>query len=119
MDRRILILKEQIASNLKKHTSVKELASSIDISASHLQKLFKAETGMSLAHYVRHLRLEKAKDLLENTFKHIKVIRFEVGVSDQSHFTRDFKALYGATPSEYRKQHWAKLEIEKPRADKR
>jgi AraC-like DNA-binding protein len=55
---------------------------------------------------------------LENSFKHIKEIRFEVGIRDQSHFTRDFKLKYGITPSEYRKRHWAKLEAEKLQAKK-
>jgi AraC-like DNA-binding protein len=119
MDRRILILKEQILSNLKKQNSVEKMALSVDISASHLHRLFKAETGLSLASYIRNLRLEKARELLENSFKHIKEIRFEVGLRDQSHFTRDFKAKFGVTPSEYRKQHWAKLEAEKSQANKR
>jgi methylphosphotriester-DNA--protein-cysteine methyltransferase len=47
MDRRILILKEQILSNLKKQNSVEKMALSVDISASHLHRLFKAETGLS------------------------------------------------------------------------
>ena len=119
MDRRILILKEHILLNLKKQNSIKQMATSVDISSSHLQKLFKAETGMSLALFVRDTRLEKARELLENSFKRIKEIRFEVGIKDQSHFVRDFKAKYGATPSEYRKQHWAKLEAEKLQAKER
>lgn len=119
MDRRILILKEHILSNLKKQNSVEEMAVSVDISSSHLHRLFKAETGISLAHYIREARLEKARELLEATFKRIKEIRFEVGIRDQSHFVRDFKAKYGVTPSEYRKQYWAKLEAEKSQASKR
>ncbi|HEY0051330.1 MAG TPA: AraC family transcriptional regulator [Pyrinomonadaceae bacterium] len=112
MDRRILFLKQEVASNLQKQYSVEKLALSVNLSASHLQKLFKAETGMSAVQYVRHLKMEKARELLEGSFLLIKEIRKEVGAPDLSHFVRDFKVSYGLTPSEYRKQHWQKLEIE-------
>lgn len=67
---------------------------------------------MSPAQYLKHLRLEQARDLLENSFKPIKKIGSTVGMSDPSHFTRDFKEKYGASPSDYRKQHWAKTEAD-------
>jgi two-component system response regulator YesN len=110
MDRRITFLKEKVVSNLQKQYTVEAMATLVNLSASHLQKLFKTETGMSAVQYVRHLKMEKARELLENSFLRIKEIKNEVGVPDQSHFIREFKDSYGFTPSEYRKQYWQKAE---------
>lgn len=73
---------------------------------------------MPLFQYLRRLRLEKARELLEDSFKNVKEIGFAVGMADQTHFTRAFKDKFGLTPSNYRKQHWAKLQSEESEAVK-
>lgn len=112
MDKRIAFLKKQMLSNLQHSPTVKQMAHSINLSEPHLQQLFRREIGMSPIQYLRNLRLEKARELLDESFMHVKEIGFAVGVSDQSHFVRNFKAKYGATPAEYRKHHSAKIEAE-------
>lgn len=67
--------------------------------------------------YLKHLRLEQAREMLENSFLQIQQIGFKVGMSDQSHFVHDFKEKHGTTPGEYRKRHWAKTEAEESEAD--
>ncbi len=107
MDGRIIVLKERILRNLAFDWTVKEMAKSIDVSESYFQKLFKTENGMTPAKYVCKLRFEKAKELLEDRrFLRIQEICHEIGIHDQTHFTRDFKKLYGKTPSQYRKDYW-------------
>jgi transcriptional regulator GlxA family with amidase domain len=81
---------------------IKEIAATLHISSSHLRHLFKKEVGMAPAHYVKVVRLQRAKKLLENTFLSVKEIMAEVGISDPSHFVRDYKELYGETPSHAR-----------------
>ena len=46
--------------------------------------------------------MERAKDLLESSFLSVKEIAYQVGLNDESHFVRDFKATYGYSPSLYR-----------------
>ncbi len=58
---------------------------------------------MSPKHYLRLARLEQAKELLEHSFLRVKEITALVGVNDVSHFVRDYKALYGHTPSQTRR----------------
>ena len=47
--------------------------------------------------------MEHSADLLTGTFLSVKEITFEAGFRDESHFVRDFKRIYGMTPTEYRK----------------
>ena len=46
--------------------------------------------------------MERAKYLLETGFLSIKEITYSVGLSDESHFVRDFKKAYGIAPTNYR-----------------
>jgi hypothetical protein len=52
--------------------------------------------------YLRLLRMERAKDLLESSFLSVKEIAYQVGLNDESHFVRDFKSTYGFSPALYR-----------------
>ncbi len=116
MDKRIALLKKKILANLQHTPTIEEMAHSVNLSKSHLLQLFKRETGMSPIHYLKHLRWEIARDLLENSFNQVKQIGFEVGVTDQSYFVRQFKKKYGATPSEYRKKFWKNMEAEEDKS---
>jgi hypothetical protein len=60
---------------------------------------------MSPAKYLKVLRLEQAKTLLEESFLSVKEIRVRVGFGDESHFARDFKTHFGLTPTQYRARH--------------
>ena len=48
--------------------------------------------------------MENAKQMLERTSENIGDIAFEVGYTDQSHFTRAFKRHFGFHPSFYRQK---------------
>jgi two-component system response regulator YesN len=65
--------------------------------------VFKVTTGFSLKQYMKLARMARAKELLDTTGMSVKEITFEVGLICVSHFVRDFKKTYGATPQEWRK----------------
>ena len=114
MDGRIIVLNERILKNLASNWTVKEMAESVDMSESHFQRLFKAEKGLSPSKYLRKLRFEKARELLEGRrYLRIQEICFGVGINDQTNFTRDFKKFYGTTPTQYRKNYWEKYDVKK------
>ncbi|MGI8542330.1 MAG: helix-turn-helix transcriptional regulator [Aridibacter sp.] len=116
-DGQIIVLTERINKNLQKDWTVKELFESIGISEPHLQKKFKDATGMSPMKYIKHLRLEKAAELLtDREFLPIQQICQKVGINDQTHFTRDFKKKYGKTPTQYSKDFWNNYSAEKKNA---
>ncbi len=65
--------------------------------------IFKKETGVRLSYFIRTYRLEKAKELLQNTNKKIVQICKEVGFSDASYFCKSFREYYGCSPEKFRK----------------
>lgn len=107
VDPRVVKIIELMSSNLHRHLQVGGLAASVNLSYSRLEHLFKAETGMTPGGYLKKLRIEKARELLETTFLTNQQIIVRVGLCDESHFVRDFKKAYGLRPSQYRKRHHA------------
>ena len=79
-----------------------ELSQAVNLSPSRLHELFKYETGTSPVKYLKALRMEHARELLETSFLSVKEIRARVGEGDESNFTRAFKRAFGDTPSQYR-----------------
>ena len=104
MDRRIELVIAQIEADLAHAWETTELAALVNLSPSRFRHLFKEETGDSPGSYLRERRLVRAEFLLRTTFFSIKEVTGEVGVSSMGHFVLRFKARYGVTPSEYRKQ---------------
>lgn len=102
MDFRIRRVVEILSSDLRAEVCFKDLAKSLNLSASRLRHLFKAEMGISPKQYVRKLKLQNARSLLERTNYSIKEIGAQVGLHDESHFVRDFESAFGKTPSRYR-----------------
>ncbi len=82
MDGRIFHLKKQLLENSQHDWTIKEMAQIVDLSVPHFKRLFKAEIGIAPITFLRDLRLEKARELLETKFYRLKQIGFEVGMSN-------------------------------------
>lgn len=102
MDRRVETALQLMKGNLQQSSQLSEIATSVNLSASRLSHLFKTETGVSPAKYLKHARMERAKQLLETSFLSVKQVMVAVGINDSSHFVRSFKSTYGQTPTQYR-----------------
>jgi transcriptional regulator GlxA family with amidase domain len=96
--------------------SLGEMAESVNLSPPYFCYLFKSITGVPPARYLKSLRMQQATTLLTTTFLSVKEIVRCVGCTDESHFVRDFKRIYGVTPSEYRN---GALPATEPRAEAR
>ena len=92
--------------------SLGEFAQSVNLSVWRLCHIFKSDVGMPPIRYLRLLRMERAKDLLESSFLSVKEIAFQVGLNDESHFVRDFKSTYGFSPALYRSNFKNKTTVE-------
>ncbi len=64
---------------------------------------FKNYTGTNFVSYVKELRIEEAKRLLEKTTLKINEIGVRVGYDNDKHFLKNFKAAVGVSPREYRR----------------
>jgi AraC family transcriptional regulator of arabinose operon len=104
MEPRIYRVIRLMLFELNREMPLEELAQSVNLSASRLRHLFKAETGLSPAQYLKAQKLEKARLLLETTFLTLKEIMHQAGFADRSHFMRDFRRAYGLPPLQYRRQ---------------
>ncbi len=80
-----------------------QLAAKMHISKSQLFRKIKKLTGQSPAVYSRSIRLQKAKDLLQNTNLSISEITYTTGFNDPSYFSRIFSKEFGVPPSSMRK----------------
>jgi transcriptional regulator GlxA family with amidase domain len=104
MDKRVEKIIEMMRDDVRGELSLTEFAQSVNLSVWRLCHIFKSDVGMPPIKYLRLLRMERAKALLESSFLSVKEIAFQVGLNDESHFVRDFKATYGHSPATYRLQ---------------
>jgi transcriptional regulator GlxA family with amidase domain len=70
--------------HLYSHLSIEEVAGEVNLSASRLRALFRAETGLTPAEYHKQLRLEKFRELLESTNLTVSQILGELNIEDGS-----------------------------------
>ena len=95
---------EQVIDYFEDHyaekISLDQIADNTYLSTVYVSKIFKAETGDTPIRYLINIRLEKAKELLENGWEgSIQEVALEVGYDDAYHFSKLFKKRYGVSPS--------------------
>ena len=96
-------VKNYIYHNYDQNLSVEMLAERVYLSAGYLSAVFKEETGMNLNRFIREVRMNKAKELLETTNMKISQIAKEVGFTNTSYFCRSFREFFGSTPESCRR----------------
>ncbi len=101
---------QQILDNIKSYIqqhpeddlSQERLGDMFKISASHLRKIFKEETGQTFKDYVLGVRLEQAKELLRDSDLKVVEVANKVGYFSTQSFVRTFRQVVDMTPTEYR-----------------
>ena len=81
--------------------SVEELSRLMNMSRVSLYKKVLLLTGKTPVEFIRYIRLEKAKHLLETSQLNISEICYKVGFNTPKYFTKAFKAEYNVLPSEF------------------
>lgn len=92
-----------LEDNYNKPVSLDDIASDNYISKSHLCRIFKQFTGMTIFDYIIKIRINNARMLIRNTDKKLDDIGRVVGFYDYKSFFSAFKKIIGISPSEYRK----------------
>ncbi len=94
-----------IEGNLTQRLTLNQVASSINLSPNYLSSLFKKELGVGFVDYITEKRVERAKELLENTGLKTYEVAQQAGFVDESYFSKTFKRLTGKRPSAFRKRN--------------
>jgi two-component system response regulator YesN len=100
----ILTIKKYILNHYEDDLYLELLADIVSLSPRYLSELFKKEEGIGINKYIRQIRMEKAKLLLET--KHLKVVEIaeSVGYSNYSYFVKTFREVIGLPPEKYRQK---------------
>ena len=96
--------KEYIRQNLHEDITLKDVAKAACTSTFYICKLFKKHAGVNLMEYISRLRVERAKELLQNPQARVSEIAYEVGFQSLTHFNRVFRSIVGECPSSYREK---------------
>lgn len=99
---RIETVHQYVRANLAGHISQAEIASQIGLSAPAFSRFFRAAAGRTFVNFVNLLRVNQACRLLSGTKLSITTIALDCGYDNISNFNRQFLALKGMNPTEYR-----------------
>jgi len=83
-------------------STVHALAVEVNLSSSHLQHLFKQQTGVCITQLLTEQKLRRAAHHLESSDMSVKQIAYAVGYEHASSFIRAFQRYFAQPPREYR-----------------
>ncbi len=92
-----------IAKHYNQDFNMAVVSNHVSMNYSLFSLTFKQYTGSNFVDYLKQIRMAKAKEYLQKTDKRIGEISKCVGYENEKHFMKMFKALYGVSPTEYRK----------------
>lgn len=93
---------DYIDSHLLEFLTVEGIADRFKVSTSHLSRIFREHTGVTLVEYINIRKVEEAQYYLRFSTKRISEISEEFHFCNQSYFTRIFKKYTGETPRRFR-----------------
>jgi len=93
-----------IKSNYGMDINLQEVANHVNLNPTYLSNLFKKDLQINFTEFLNEVRIQKAKELLVDSYLKAYEISEKVGFADNTYFCRVFKKLTGSSPNEYRKQ---------------
>lgn len=100
--REVEAVKRYIAAHYGEEMRVERLSELVYMAPSYLSSVFKKETGQNLNRFIKSVRMEKAKELLEQTMMKIVDISTACGYPNVSYFCSSFREYYGISPQKFR-----------------
>lgn len=91
-----------IEMNVNRNIKAQELADLVGYTVPYFTRLFRKETGVGISDYVKKVRIERAKVLLDTSESSIQEISDSLGFTSRNYFTYSFRDVTGMTPVEYR-----------------
>lgn len=109
--RRMNTVLEHINSHYSEPLEMMDLAKVANLSISQFERRFRAVFQQTPSRFLIRYRLTRASQILVQSEATISQIAQEVGFYDHSHFSREFRKLFGQSPGQYRKEHAAKVDM--------
>ncbi|PIB30449.1 transcriptional regulator [Maribacter sp. 4U21] len=94
-------LATKIVKNVAQDYTLDKLSLESGLSQAKLQEGFKLLYARTVTEYIRHARLEAARDYLSNSDMNVSQVVYTIGFSSRSYFSKIFKNKYGISPSEF------------------
>jgi len=98
---RVAKAKARLESRLDETFDLNRLAAEVGCSGSYLSRTFSMTTGMTISHYLRKKRVERAAELLLTGRYNVSEVAVEVGYQSLSHFSKAFHQVKGCLPSKF------------------
>ena len=98
-------VREFIDASLESKIRLQDCAIQARLSVSHFSHAFKATFGMTVCHYIRRRRIERAQQLMLLSKEPLSQIALACGFADQAHYCRVFRGVVGLRPSEWRRKN--------------
>ncbi len=99
-------LKEKVVPELgNAGFTIPELATAMGMSQIQVYRKLKALTGQTPSQFIRRIRLEKGKELLQDEKRTVAEVAYDVGFTDPNYFSKTFHEAFGVPPGEYRRRN--------------
>ena len=96
-------VRDLLHASFMKPLTLEVVASAVGVHPVHLSRVFRTRCGQTLGEYVNGLRMQFVCERLTAAPVSLADLAVGAGFADQSHFCRLFKAMVGATPTEFRR----------------
>ncbi len=96
-------ISKSIIKNPAKEYKLEDISIKSGLTQAKLQEGFKFLYKRTVTEYVRHVRLECARNMLKETDANISEVVYSIGFSSRSYFSKIFKEKYGITPNQFKK----------------
>lgn len=101
LDKAIKIVENHLAET---NFDVTALAEAMNMSRSTFTRKIKSITGKTPLDFIRDIKMQYAREMLESKTASITDVIIALGYSDHKNFTNTFKKAFGMTPSEYQRK---------------
>jgi AraC-like DNA-binding protein len=97
--------------DLSRSLTLADLADAVTMSQSAFAQVFKSTTGLNPYHFVKRLRLERARAMLVEECASVRETAASVGYASLTHFISEFRRTFGMSPGVYVESHWKSVPL--------
>ena len=101
---------DYIELSLDRKICAADLAGLVGYTEYYLTEKFKKETGKSVSEYIRQMKIDRAKILLQSTNMSVQEIAERLAFNTPNYFIQCFRDLIGCTPAQFRKRNAEKYQ---------